>query len=757
MKKVFFSVVLLVSQFFIWAQSNDDIRVKYNHPDLVVDLGVGLWGIPIPLDYDQDGKMDLLVSCPDVPFNGLYFFRNISKGDQMLFDKPVQIEKGINDIRASYMNGKIRVTRHNIEYLDFPKNLFSKPVEIKVDIDPKNELESIRTNIWNYVDYDGDGDEDILIGIDTWKDYGWDNSRDVDGKWKNGPLHGYVYLMENEKGMYINRGKILADGKPIDTYGAPFPSMCDFDGDGDLDIICGEFIDKLTWFENIGSHNCPKFASGHYLQDENGDIIRLFLQMITPVAVDFNGDGYIDLMVGDEDGRVAFIENTGRVRNDKKSRMPIFKTPVYLKQRADNLKFGALSTPVSVDWDGDGDEDILAGNSAGNICLVENLSGGTSPRWAEPRMFQLGNEVIRVMAGPNGSVQGPCEAKWGYTCFSVADWDNDGLKDLIVNTIWGEILWYKNTGDPLLLAGPFKMNVHWDGIPPKPKWTWWNPAPNALVTQWRTTPVAIDWNNDGLMDLVMLDHEGYLTYYERDKNEQGECYLQPGKRIFFGEDASAYNRLNEVTNRNAGPLQLNSEMAGASGRRKICFVDWDKDGDLDLMVNSENVTWFENVRQSSDSIWLRNRGSVSSYILAGHSTSPTPVDWDNNGIYDLLVGAEDGHFYLLENNTMATPRLRLDRKHFNSLGMVQPTLWESTPDNVHMSVRSSNGQIYRSDSNDDGKIWPKKIVFEDGILPEEYSYPAIIAYDNKAALTYVWKRQRIVFWEFNDKVFLQNL
>ena len=30
-------------------------RLKYNHPGLVVDLGVGLWAWPIPIDFDKDG------------------------------------------------------------------------------------------------------------------------------------------------------------------------------------------------------------------------------------------------------------------------------------------------------------------------------------------------------------------------------------------------------------------------------------------------------------------------------------------------------------------------------------------------------------------------------------------------------------------------------------------------------------------------------------------------------------------------------
>lgn len=150
----------------------------------------------------------------------------------------------------------------------------------------------------------------------------------------------------------------------------------------------------------------------------------------------------------------------------------------------------------------------------------------------------------------------------------------------------------------------------------------------------------------------------------------------------------------------------------------------------------------------------------------------------------------------------ATPYIELDRNNFTGKGVIQPTLWESVRGHVHMLVRSTNGKIYRSDSDDYGKTWckfyatgmpnnnsgidlaklqdgtlvlaynpvsenwgsraylnialshdngvtwPKKIVLEDGNEQGEYSYPAMIAYDNKIALTYTWKRQCIVFWEF---------
>jgi len=644
-------LVLLFISFGGEAQSKDELRIKYNNPKLIVDLGGGLWGTPLPVDYDKDGLIDILLSCPDTPYKGVYFHKNIGTQTEPLFDIPVRLANvAYQSTKASFVNDSLKVIRNGIEYQNFPVELFGNPKKIEVDVMPDKGFKKTRSKMWSYVDYENDGDQDILVGIGDWSDYGWDDAYNENGVWTNGPLRGFVFLLENQNGRYINKGKIIAGDKPIETYGAPGPNMADFDNDGKLDIICGEFVDKLTWFKNIGTRSNPKFAEGRFLTDINKNIIKMHLEMITPVAIDFDKDGDVDLLVGDEDGRVAWIKNTGEVQND----MPVFETPVYLKQKADNLKFGALSTPFGIDWDGDGDEDIIAGNSAGNICYFQNIGGGKSPKWAAPELLKTNGKAIRIMAGKNGSIQGPAEEKWGYITLSVADWDLDGKKDIIVNSIFGKIIWYKNTGDLTNLEGPYSVKVDWcDNTPPKPEWNWWDPKENDLATQWRTTPFAIDWNKDGLTDLVMMDHEGYLSFFERFK-KGGELYLHPGKRIFYVKGNDGHNKeADEKGDSTEEKLfRLTTGFAGKSGRIKFCLVDWNKDGRIDLLTNSKNAVYYENVKQNGDTAVFEKKQDVSEVELARHTTSPSFVDWDKDGVPELLLGAEDGHFYLLPNNTI---------------------------------------------------------------------------------------------------------
>ncbi|MHC4498840.1 MAG: FG-GAP repeat domain-containing protein, partial [Planctomycetota bacterium] len=277
-------------------------RVKYNNPGLEVDLGVGLWAWPLPMDYDGDGDYDLVVSCPDKPYNGTYFFENPDGNVKMPVLTPgVRIGRGYKHAQVSYVHGKPRVLIPAKELVSFRSagSDFEKTVEIYPTDRIHKAKGRIRARQWKYCDYDGDGDQDLIAGIADWTEYGWDNAFNSEGRWTNGPLHGYVYLILNngttDKPVYAEPVQISAEGKPIDVYGMPSPNLEDFDGDGDLDIICGEFVDKMTYFENIGARTKPKYAQGRYLTHD-GQTLTMDLCMIVPVALDWDKDGDVDLV-----------------------------------------------------------------------------------------------------------------------------------------------------------------------------------------------------------------------------------------------------------------------------------------------------------------------------------------------------------------------------------------------------------------------------------------------------------------------------
>ena len=634
-------------------------KLPYHHPGLSVDLGVGLWAWPVPCDADDDGDFDLIVSCPDKPSNGIWLFENVT-GDTSIEKLPVfkparRLSATVHYVMPSYLEGKLRVLTPGFEYLNFEKTGLEQRVALSV---PGNFYQprwtqtkgpKVRHNQWRYVDYDGDAALDLITGIEDWSEYGWDDAFNPQGKWMNGPLHGFVLLHRNrgttEAPVYEPPQDLMADGKPIDTFGCPSPNFDDFDGDGDLDLLCGEFLDGFTYFENLGTRQQPRYAKGTRLTLADGSPLKMDLQMIVPVAFDWDKDGDLDLIVGDEDGRVALIENVGNsatpVANSPdlpSRRVPAFAAPVYFQQQAETLKCGALATPFGFDWDGDQDIDIISGNTAGYIEFFENLSGPgvATPQWAAPRRLEADGKTFRIMAGPNGSVQGPAEAKWGYTTLNVADWDSDGLPDIVFNSILGRVQWLKNVGTRTSprLAAPRSIEVEWEGAPPKPAWTWWKPAGKELVTQWRTTPVVSEFTGDGLLDLAMLDPEGFFVLFERDRR-RGDLILKPPQRVFTDGDGQ--------------PLRLNERRAGGSGRRKIAVVDWDGDGVLDLLVNSSNADLYRGLGRREGRWRFQPAGTLAKQNIEGHDVSPATIDFDGNGIPDFLGGAEDGRFYRLIN------------------------------------------------------------------------------------------------------------
>lgn len=729
-----FVVVLLFSGLVIADDADYKLQpLAYNNPGLEVDLGVGLWAYPMPLDYDGDGDMDLLVGCPDKPSQGTYFFENTSQDPKLkmpVFKPGVRIGNGYHYMMLSEVNDEPVVMTPAKEFrrdVKTGKFDFNKPKKIDARSDP-NPGGKKRGNMWRYVDFDGDGDHDIVVGMGDWSDLGWDHAYDSNGIWRNGPLHGYVYVVTNEgsdaKPKYIDRPQRLrAGGGEIDVYGWPSPNFADFDGDGDLDLLCGEFMDGFTYFRNTGSRTKPAYAAGQKLLNAAGDPLVMHLQMITPTAVDWDSDGDLDLIVGDEDGRVAFIENTGELANAT----PVFKSPTYFRQQADTLKFGALATPFAFDWDNDGDEDIVCGNTAGSIGVFENLGIAENglPKWDAPKLLNTKSHdgslsPFRVMAGPNGSIQGPCEAKWGYTTLSVADWDGDGDGDIIYNSILARLGMLVNENGTLTET-PF--DTAQNELPPA--WYWWQTPSSQTLTQWRTTPLAVDFDTDGKLDLVMLDQQGFLTL----RSAGGKA-----ERIFVDE--------------NNNPVRLNSGTCGRSGRVKIAMVDWDGDSRLDILVNSENATWYRNCETLSGKVVLKKIGNLARRNVAGHTSSPAACDFNGDGKPDLLVGSENGRIYHIahqdcvsftKNQVAAKPAT--SKPKARTLGLVvEEFVFEKAPfKQCHASTicETSRGFVAawfggtKEGHNDvgiwtsfhDGLKWngPKKVA--DGIQHDGLRYP----------------------------------
>ena len=156
-----------------------------------------------------------------------------------------------------------------------------------------------------------------------------------------------------------------------------------------------------------------------------------------------------------------------------------------------------------------------------------------------------------------------------------------------------------------------------------------------------------DWNGDGLVDVLAMDTDGDLAFFERTKKPDGTLALKSPRKAFCDADGRpillAYDWY-------GGPANLWGGRVGLSGRRKFCICDWDGDGKQDLIMNGKpNAEIWLQTEAKSGTWFFRRKGPVASLNLATHDPQPATCDFNGDGIPDLVFGAMDGYFYYCRN------------------------------------------------------------------------------------------------------------
>jgi hypothetical protein len=132
----------------------------------------------------------------------------------------------------------------------------------------------------------------------------------------------------------------------------------DWDGDGDLDLVVGTDKGGIYLRANEGTRTQPAFATKvTELRDAAGNLLQVRDGYQMPWAADWDGDGRWDLLSGSQGGSVYWFRNTGTPQ------APRLEPPRALVDAAAAKGLGKRTQVSAADFDGDGDLDLLVGDN----------------------------------------------------------------------------------------------------------------------------------------------------------------------------------------------------------------------------------------------------------------------------------------------------------------------------------------------------------------------------------------------------------
>ena len=453
---------------------------------------------------------------------------------------------------------------------------------------------------------------------------------------------------------FINRLHYTNPQTP-QSMGMGIPQLVDADEDGDLDLYIRYndwYTDDRLYFENRGTPQQHDFrpaaipdsfdpeqhkpleitadwtGDGHVNErisvddrfllyhepaDAVGKPIAALTQLITCIApLDMDEDGLLDVVIGRFDGTLFTCRNLGEDRGRR-----LFARHRLLTGYFVPLSAGSFSTPEVVDWDGDGDPDLLCGNEEGAVIHFDN-PGNSYFRWTERGYVNADGAPILF----SGDIREPNGQHWGYTTLTALDWDDDEDIDLLVTERLGKTHLFSNRGTRthprLTHAGHL---VHEDGRP--------------MVPHPRVKPGFHDWNGDGHPDVIMTSTNGVSCFYAHAGRENDRVYKEP-----------------LVLTNHAGEPVYRERYRG-QGRTRFVPIDWNTDGKRDfLVVNHAADGWpryFENVGTKTEPRFAEGDeprvDGQPLWMQVGHAPCPAAWDWNNDGREDLVVGGENGLVY----------------------------------------------------------------------------------------------------------------
>ncbi len=437
----------------------------FKAPVKIASISPDMYPDPAMFDINGDGKRDLVLGSRS---GKVYFFENKGTDNAPLFSEHYYLQAGGKDVfvgRLSHIHfgdwnadGVIDLIVGNDhgEARVFPgKKKGAQTVflnERLLKTQKEVELVSKVHPVVSFGDWNGDGKIDIIAGGEgpeirffpgagAKAKPGFDHYELVSGVMMD--AGAFKDHSSEEKVFWDNSGLEFI----TEYLGNASPEIVDWDNDGKLDLLVGNYAGLIYFYKNIGTKNKPKLAKPKALK-AGGRLLRVG-GFSTPRAVDWDGDGKLDLISGDLLGRVYVFMNKGS------GNAPSLSQGRVVDVAGKDFTIGPRSIVEFADLNNDGLKDLLVGNRFGKVYALLNVGRSGKPEFTNCEILQDKSKIWEELYG--GGWHGPrghFPLKWkmgkdvsdmgleATSCPRIVDFDNDGKKELIVSHRFGRIFIY---------------------------------------------------------------------------------------------------------------------------------------------------------------------------------------------------------------------------------------------------------------------------------------------------------------------------